>query len=189
MSIGDFFKRRLIRLQPMVVMGSLIGGALFYFQGGSAFPLVNATPVWKLLVVMLIGCTLIPIPPSMDIRGWQEMQPLDGPAWSLFYEYVANILYATVLRRLSSLYGILTVLVPRCWCGRCVPIQGDLVGGWSVTVPQLHIGFARLLFPFCRDVAHALRRTHPRAAHFLVCSFCWWQHSQCHAWAVPIIAG
>jgi hypothetical protein len=33
--------------------------------------LVAATPLWKLLVVMLVGFTMIPLLPSMDIRGWQ----------------------------------------------------------------------------------------------------------------------
>jgi peptidoglycan/LPS O-acetylase OafA/YrhL len=32
LSICDFFKRRFIRLQPMVVAGSIIGGLFFYFQ-------------------------------------------------------------------------------------------------------------------------------------------------------------
>ena len=47
MTIGAFFKRRLIRLQPMVVMGMFIGAVFFFF-----------------------GSTLLPVPPSMDIRGW-----------------------------------------------------------------------------------------------------------------------
>ena len=55
MSQWSFYKRRLIRLQPMIVMGSLIGAALFYFQKGAAFPLVAATPVWKMLAVMIFG--------------------------------------------------------------------------------------------------------------------------------------
>ena len=38
MTQWEFYKRRLIRLQPMVIMGSLIGAALFYFQKGPAFP-------------------------------------------------------------------------------------------------------------------------------------------------------
>src|SRR5882757_4483819 len=103
MTLRDFFRRRLVRLQPMVVLGSVIGAALFYFQGGSLFPMIAHTPVWKMLLVMIIGCTLLPLPASMDIRGWQEMHPLDGPAWSLFFEYVANILYATIVRRFSRL--------------------------------------------------------------------------------------
>ena len=86
MTQWDFYKRRLVRLQPMVIMGSLIGAALFYFQAGPAFPAIAQTPVWKLLLVMVIGATLIPVPESMDIRGWSEMHPLNGPAWSLFFE-------------------------------------------------------------------------------------------------------
>ena len=32
MTVGDFFKRRLIRLQPMVIIGMIIGAVGFYFQ-------------------------------------------------------------------------------------------------------------------------------------------------------------
>ncbi len=80
-----FYKRRLICLQPMVILGSIIGAALFYLQSAPMFPLVSATPFWKMLIVMVVGCTLLPLTPSMDIRGWQEMHPLDGPAWSLLF--------------------------------------------------------------------------------------------------------
>jgi peptidoglycan/LPS O-acetylase OafA/YrhL len=79
MTQWEFYKRRLIRLQPMVIMGSLLGAALFYFQKGPPFPLIAATPVSKMLLVMFVGCTLLPLPISMDIRGWQEMHPLNGP--------------------------------------------------------------------------------------------------------------
>src|SRR6201994_278586 len=58
MSQWDFYKRRLVRLQPMVIMGSLIGAALFYFQKSPAFPLIAKTSVSKMLLTMLIGCTL-----------------------------------------------------------------------------------------------------------------------------------
>ena len=98
MTTWDFYKRRLIRLQPMVIMGSIIGAILFYFQKSEIFPQIAITPIWKMLLVMVIGFTLIPLPPSMDIRGWQEMHPLNGPAWSLFFEYIANILYAAIFR-------------------------------------------------------------------------------------------
>ena len=32
MSIGTFFKRRIIRLHPMVIVGSIVGAVFFYFQ-------------------------------------------------------------------------------------------------------------------------------------------------------------
>src|SRR5471030_3184587 len=68
MTQWDFYKRRLVRLQPMVIMGTLIGAALFYFQISPAFPNIAGTPFWEVLVIMVIGATLIPVPISMDIR-------------------------------------------------------------------------------------------------------------------------
>jgi peptidoglycan/LPS O-acetylase OafA/YrhL len=151
----DFYKRRLVRLQPMVIMGSVIGAALFYFQASPAvFPMIAGTPVWEVLLLMIIGATLLPIPISMDIRGWQEMHPLNGPAWSLFFEYIANILYAVVVRRFSKV--VLTIFVGLAGCmmiGYLVTgAQGDLIGGWSLNGPQLFIGFTRVLYPFFSGV-------------------------------------
>ncbi|HXB95337.1 MAG TPA: acyltransferase [Puia sp.] len=154
MTQWDFYKRRLVRLQPMVIMGSLVGAALFYFQAGPAFPLIAGTPGWKVLLLMVIGCTLLPVPVSMDIRGWQEMHPLDGPAWSLFFEYIANILYAVVVRRFSraalSVFVLLAagMLIQYTVAGP----RGDLIGGWSLTGEQLYIGFTRVLYPFFAGV-------------------------------------
>ena len=95
MTVGQFFTRRLIRLHPLIIAGMTLGGIFFYFSESAVlFPIVGETPVWKLILVMLIGYTLIPVPLSLDIHGWGEMHPLNGYAWSLFYEYVGNILYA-----------------------------------------------------------------------------------------------
>jgi peptidoglycan/LPS O-acetylase OafA/YrhL len=150
MTQWDFYKRRLIRLQPMVVMGSLIGAALFYFQSGTVFPLIGHTPVWQMLLVMVVGCTLIPLPPAMDIRGWTEMHPLNGPAWSLFFEYIANILYAVFFRRFSKILLGIFVLLFACMLIRYTVWgpQGDVIGGWSLDKTQLNVGFTRLLYPF-----------------------------------------
>jgi peptidoglycan/LPS O-acetylase OafA/YrhL len=150
----DFYKRRLVRLQPMVVLGSIIGAIFFYFQVSPAFPLIAGTPVWKMLLLMLIGCTLIPVPISMDIRGWQEMHPLNGPAWSLFFEYIANILYAVIVRRFSKL--LLSVFVSLAGFMMIAYLllgsQGDLIGGWSLNETQLFVGFTRVLYPFFAGV-------------------------------------
>jgi peptidoglycan/LPS O-acetylase OafA/YrhL len=154
MTKWEFYKRRLVRLQPMVIMGSVIGAALFYFQPGPDFPLIAGTPVWKMLMLMVIGATLIPVPISMDIRGWEEMHPLNGPAWSLFFEYIANILYAVIVRRFSkpalSIFVTLagTLLVVYLVLGQ----TGDLIGGWSLDGEQLFIGFTRVLYPFFAGV-------------------------------------
>jgi len=150
MKVGDFFKRRLIRLQPMVIIGMIIGAVGFYFQSTNLWPAIGTTPPWQMLLAMLIGCTMLPVPPAMDIRGWQEMYPLNGPAWSLFFEYVVNIFYGLFVRRFSkSLLTLLVVLSAIFLVHLALTNkQGDLIGGWSLAPEQLHIGFARVMYPF-----------------------------------------
>jgi len=150
MSITDFIKRRLIRLHPMIIIGMTLGAILFYFGESSIFPNIAGTPVWKLIVVMLVGYTLLPLPLSMDIRGWTEMHPLNGPAWSLFFEYIANILYALILRKLSNIVLFALVIIS---AGALIHLgvsspKGDLIGGWALEATQLKIGFTRLAYPF-----------------------------------------
>lgn len=161
MSTWAFFKRRLIRLHPMVIFGTLFGALMFYFGSCSTFPLINETPWWMVLLVMFWCFTIIPLPNTMDIRGWAETNPLNGPAWSLQWEYIANILYALFIRKFSKLalgicvflFAILTVilclnidvtgiLAERDWAAYTV------VGGWSTTPDQLQVGLTRLLYPF-----------------------------------------
>ena len=115
MSVGGFFKRRLIRLHPMVILAAVFGAVTFLLQGvlfgglGSIFEggvQWNGTHValGPVLVSMLMAMFLIPCRPGGlgEVRGNGEMFPLNGPSWSLFFEYIANIMYALFLRRLSS---------------------------------------------------------------------------------------
>ncbi|UII20737.1 acyltransferase family protein [Fulvivirga ligni] len=150
MTLKDFFKRRIIRLHPMIIVAMTIGALCYYFSESGVFPKVADTSVWEMLLIMVIGYTLIPVPPSMDIRGWNEMHPLNGPAWSLFFEYVANILHALILRRLSKLgLGILVGIAGAALIHLAVTSpNGDIIGGWSLDAEQLRIGFTRLLFPY-----------------------------------------
>jgi len=131
------------------------------------------TPLWKMLTVMLVGFTMLPLLPSMDIRGWKEMHPLDGPAWSLFFEYVANLLYALGIRKLSNKsLGVLVLLSAALLVHLAVMgPRGDVIGGWTVDQEQLHIGFARLLYPFFAGMLlmRVGKRIHVKGA-FAICS-------------------
>lgn len=153
MSLKDFFKRRIVRLQPMIIAGMLIGAILFYFQysPGMGWGGIHDVPLWKMLLVMLIGFTVIPVGRGLDIRGWSEMHPLNGPAWSLFFEYIANIAYALVLRKTSKIVlSILTILAAGITIHYALTNPaGNIIGGWTIDDPtQLRIGFTRLTFPF-----------------------------------------
>ena len=103
LNIRSFFKRRLIRLHPMVVLGVLLGAITFLIQGSVQW---NGTHVAfsMMLLAMLLNLFLIPAVPGTgpEVRGNGEMYPLNGPNWSLFFEYIGNIAYALFLRRLST---------------------------------------------------------------------------------------
>ena len=148
MTVGNFFKRRLIRLQPMVIAGTIFGTLMFLF-GIDAFRGMTMS-WWKILLAAILGCCMIPLLPGLDIRGWQEMYPLNGPQWSLFLEYIGNILYATIIHKfskkwLSVFVGIAAAILIE-YAVTCP--TGSLAGGWSLNWAQLRIGFTRLLFPF-----------------------------------------
>ncbi|MBP7985001.1 MAG: acyltransferase [Bacteroidaceae bacterium] len=161
MTIGGFFKRRFVRLHPMVIMGTFIGTLLYVFGECSAFPPISQTSWQTVLAMMLLGFTMIPATRNMDIRGWGETNPLNGPAWSLQYEYIANILYATIIRHFSKTvltiflvfaafltlnltmnWDVFNVFEPRNYAAFTV------IGGWSISPDQIWIGVSRLLYPF-----------------------------------------
>ena len=161
MTTWDFFKRRLIRLQPMVIFGTLIGAFWYYFSDAPAFELVAQTPWWKLLLIMILGCLMFPTPPSMDIRGWQEINSLNGAQWSLLWEYIANIFYALIVRRFSKVVlGVFVFLSAFLTIDLAMNIDATglleareyakytVIGGFGLTPDQIYIGVCRLLYPF-----------------------------------------
>ena len=161
MTTWGFFKRRIVRLHPMVIAGSVIAMLLFYFQGSETFPLVDQTPWWRLLMVFLIGITMIPVTGAMDVRGWGEFYPVNSPQWSLGWEYLANILYAFIIRRFSRLMLWAFVLFSALLTlnitlgidlggvmGSERAAMHSIVGGFGIDPTELFVGTARLFYPF-----------------------------------------
>ena len=126
MSVSEFLKRRLIRLHPMVVMGAIIGAVMFYTQGCEVWDVAKIS-VGALLFATLINALMIPATISSEVRGVGEMYPLNGPSWSLLFEYIGNILYA--------------------WYAIGGPL-GDLCVGFSMDKINIVGGSLRLLFAF-----------------------------------------
>jgi peptidoglycan/LPS O-acetylase OafA/YrhL len=124
-------------------------------------------------LVMLLGCTLLPLPKALDVRGWDEIHPLNGPAWSLFYEYVANIAYALVLRRLSRRALVVLLLLAAALLLEVALLgeRRDLIGGWSLDAAGVHIGLARLCYPFLAGMLLMRSGKRLRVRHaFALCS-------------------
>lgn len=149
MKTKDFIKRRIIRLHPMVVMGAVIGAIMFYTQGCSVWD-VSKISVTALLFATFLNMLLIPATPGTEIRGVGEMFPLNGPSWSLFFEYIGNILYVFFIRRLPAKALALVVFVAGCGLASFAifgPL-GDLCVGYSLTGTEFTGGSLRLLFSF-----------------------------------------
>ena len=153
MNIKDFFKRRLIRLHPMVLMGAVIGGLMFYTQvvdDSQTYWDVSAVSAGTLIIATLLSALLIPVTPGAEVRGLGEMFPLNGPSWSLFFEYLGNILYALILRKLPTLILAMVVVLSGlslAWFAIFGP-YGSIGAGWQLTATEFQGGFSRLMFAF-----------------------------------------
>ncbi|KIO78885.1 acyltransferase [Pedobacter lusitanus] len=142
MGILNFFVSRIIRLHPLVVAGSIFGLLAFLFDPFGGHPELYSTG--KIILTFFCSLFLIPLPVIAD-RGF-NLFSFNAPAWSLFWEYIANIVYAFVLYRIGRSYLLLlTILsaVAICFVGYRA---GNLLGGWSG--PTFWDGFARISYSF-----------------------------------------
>ncbi len=119
-------------------------------------------PVVALIIATLMNVLLIPATPGMEIRGVGEMYPLNGPSWSLFFEYIGNILYAFFLHKLST--KVLSILVLSAGCGLAIfalwgPL-GDICVGFALTEENIIGGSLRLLFSFPAGLLFPLYMVH-----------------------------
>ena len=153
LSIGNFFKRRLIRLHPMLIAGAIIGAITFLIQGCVTWS-GEAVSTGQLLLCLALTFLFIPAYPGAgyEVRGNGEMFPLNGPYWSLFFEYIGNILYALFLRRLST--KALAILVSLLgitffWFATSnISTYGSIGVGWTLDAVNFLGGSLRMLFPF-----------------------------------------
>ena len=153
LTLGGFFRRRLIRLHPMVVMCAVLGAVAFLLQGSVKWD-GTSVPFGPVMLALLCAMFFIPAVPGCryEVRGNGEMFPLNGPAWSLFFEYIGNIVYAFVLRRLSGrMLAVLTAVLAGvlAWFTISdVPGEGMFGVGWTLNGLNFWGGMVRMLFPF-----------------------------------------
>lgn len=155
MTAGNFMLRRVIRLQPMAVIALLLGVLSFVIQGCETWT-HSPVGVDALLLCLFLGLFFIPaVPGAMyEVRGNGEMFPLNGPSWSLFFEYIGSILYAVWLHRISTRALRLFVAVSGVGlvASAFMNISGaySIGNGWSTGADGLGIfgGLMRMSFSF-----------------------------------------
>jgi len=127
MGTMEFFKSRLIRLHPLVILGAVLGLLAFLFDPFASNPELYSTG----RIVLIFLCSLLLIPfPVMEDRAF-NLFGLNAPSWSLFWEYAANIVYAFILCRIGRPFLVaLTILAAAalCWVSYSA---GNLLGGWN----------------------------------------------------------
>lgn len=127
LGIAEFLKSRLIRLHPLVVLGSVLGLIALFLDPFVTAPMAYSSG--RIALIFLVSILLIPYP-AIQERGF-NLFGLNAPAWSLFWEYVANIVYALVLFKLSRR----TVIVLTSIAGIVLCLVGEhagaLSGGWN----------------------------------------------------------
>jgi peptidoglycan/LPS O-acetylase OafA/YrhL len=132
---------RVVRLGPLFVLGQCIGLVQTLMQGFAGK--IGGRLEAREDLIGVISFTGIPSPP---FRLSDRLYPLDGPAWSLLFEMIINIVFVLQLR--SGRRGLL----PACmtlglglailFAIRQVPLNGG--GDW----PTVLVGLARVCWSF-----------------------------------------
>ena len=60
MTTWGFFKRRLTRLHPMVILGTVVGASLFFLTDAGMFPNILTSEAWKVALCLIMGLLMIP---------------------------------------------------------------------------------------------------------------------------------
>ncbi|WP_295731721.1 acyltransferase [uncultured Muribaculum sp.] len=153
MTSGRFLIRRIIRLQPMVVLSVILGLIAYLFQGSVKWD-GTPVPLHTALLALLLGLFMIPVlsGTETDVRGNGEMFPLNGPSWSLFFEYIGSLLYALILHKLSNAALRSVVIlsgIGLAACALCNMSGAYHLGlGWSMADMGWLGGLLRLSFSF-----------------------------------------
>ena len=142
MTTLQFFRIRLIRLHPLVLIGAtlgLLGYLLDPFSKG-----MNRGPLPMVMLAYLTSLFLLPSPPIAGRHN--ESQALNGPAWSLMQEYLGNIAYALILRRLRTLTLWIVFAISGVVLTWVANSKGSLDGGWDY--PNIWMAPLRLTVSF-----------------------------------------
>src|SRR5215510_14952987 len=127
MTTLEFFRIRLIRLHPLVVLGAILGLLSYLFDpfaGGKQNP-----SAVMLLQALLLGLLLLPARPLPN--RWDDTHTLNGPSWTLLQEYIGNVAYALVLRRLTTTALLVVAIVGAIGLFACGASLNTLDGGWG----------------------------------------------------------
>jgi peptidoglycan/LPS O-acetylase OafA/YrhL len=142
-----FMRARLMRLYPLYALGTFLSAASIAVQ------MIVSPTYWSwasLAGAVAAGALMLPsVPPS----GVTTIFPLNGPAWSLFYEMLANMVYAAIFPVLTLRRLIMLVVLGFFAVALSAYFFGSLSGGALVGYPDVYTGgLVRVWFSFFAGV-------------------------------------
>lgn len=162
MPLGDFVRRRIARLYPMYIVGTVLGVAamLLLLRAG----LTNHSPA-SIATATALNLFYVPYLNERTVQVFVEhidgmLFPMNGPAWSLLFGMIANLCYATSLRFSQRLPLLIAAISATLLCAATI-VYGE-APGWSTE--NVLGGFPRVLFSFFAGIVlfqyrdHLLRR-------------------------------
>jgi peptidoglycan/LPS O-acetylase OafA/YrhL len=139
LGLWGFMKVRAVRLYPVYLLGLGLG-----LPCGAILALRHAQSLGGVASAFGANLFFLPAPPSAFAAG--AISPLDGPAWSLFFEMWINILYGLLFPRLSARVLSVIVFTSAGFLATLAFSSSSLNGGpyWSTFAT----GAARVCFSF-----------------------------------------
>lgn len=157
LSPWGFMALRLVRLYPLIALGTGLGTGLYCYSavrttgGVSPEQLINAA----------LGILVLPSP-----YGQTGLFPINGPEWSLFFELAVNVLFCLTATMLTRGRLLITVLVSFLWLALESSQSGFALLG--ITAETFIGGIPRVIFSFFLGslLYHTHTHTHGTGVNF-----------------------
>ncbi|MFA6113571.1 MAG: acyltransferase [Sphingomonas sp.] len=144
LTVRSFAMKRLVRFYPLYLVGLGLGVAQAVAENllhlGSTIPLHSIG--WAFV------CALIFMPAFGNYSYF--ITPLNGPSWSLLFEYWVNVAWAPIAKRASGWVYLAILIAAGVAFVWCAAVKGD--AGLGVTWDTLPGGIAKTVFSFLGGV-------------------------------------
>jgi peptidoglycan/LPS O-acetylase OafA/YrhL len=146
LSSAQFLRGRVIRLYPLYIAATLAGALLV------ALKIVRGwthTGWEQLAVSMFLNAAYLPVPQNLSVVSSSPF-PFDGPAWSLFFEFAVNIVFALIAMRLTTRVHVVLLAFAAGAVMLAAFTFGKLDSGFAYE--NFWGGFARVAYAFFAGV-------------------------------------
>jgi len=142
-----FLKLRLIRLYPMYLLGLVLGIAVAVY---AALQAGTGSELSSMAVSAGAGLFFLPSPATLS-QPYDVLFPFDPPAWSLFFELVANTAWVFLAFAFRGRARFLLLAAFAVWVVSATLFAPTTGVGWQWA--HLNTGLARVFFSFFAGIA------------------------------------